>query len=113
MCRGRGGSRPGAGVKKGSKRGPYTKKAATKKKSKPSNASTAMLAAFVAGGNTNEALHDGHDEGAPAAAAPQLHVDDKSTVRANNGPGANWTLGADTSCSGRDHDHNMGGEGAA
>ena len=68
MCRG--GRRPGVGVKKGSKRGPYTKKAATKKRSQPTDASTAMLAAFVASGKYNEALRDGHDDGAPAAAAP-------------------------------------------
>ena len=35
MCRG--GRRPGVGVKKGSKRGPYTKKAATKKRSQPTD----------------------------------------------------------------------------
>ena len=65
-----GGSRPGSGVQKGTKRGPYMTTAATKKRSKPSNASTAMLAAFVASGKYNEALRDGHDDGAPAAAAP-------------------------------------------
>ena len=64
MCRG--GRRPGSGVKKGDKRGPYTKKAATKKKSEPSAASTAMLAAFVAS-NNNQPTQDGHDGGAPAA----------------------------------------------
>ena len=73
MCRG--GSRPGTGVKKGEKRGPYTKKAATKKRSEPSAASTAMLAAFVASGNTDEAPQDELDGG-----AHELGVDDKSTV---------------------------------
>ena len=50
----RGGRRLGSGVKTGDKRGPYTKRAGTKKKSKPSDASTAMLAAFVASGNNKE-----------------------------------------------------------
>ena len=77
MCRGRGGRRPGSGVKKGDKRGPYTKKAGTKKKSEPSAASTAILAAFVASGNTDEAPQDELDDGAHAAV---LEVDDKSTV---------------------------------
>ena len=68
MCRG--GRRPGTGVKKGEKRGPYSKKAATKKKSKPSDASTAMLAAFVASGNNKDAPQDaGPDDGPPTAAA--------------------------------------------
>ena len=56
MCRG--GRRPGTGVKKGEKRGPYTKKAATKERSKPSAASTAMLAANVASGNADDAPQD-------------------------------------------------------
>ena len=103
MCRG--GRRPGTGVKKGEKRGPYTKKAATKKRSEPSAASTAMLAAFVASGNTDEAPQDELDDGAHV-----LEVDDKSTVRANVGP--SWQLAADPVGT-IDHDHNMGGgEGA-
>ena len=65
----RGGRRPGSGVKKGDKRGPYTKRAATKKKSKPSDASMAMLAAFVASGNNNGAPQDGPEDGPPTAAA--------------------------------------------
>ena len=66
---GRGGYRPGGGVKKGDKRGSYTKNAATKKKSKPTAASTAVLAAFIVRG-TDQAPQDGHDDGAPTAAAP-------------------------------------------
>ena len=94
MCRG--GRRPGSGVKTGDKRGPYTKSAAPKKKSKPSDASKAMLASFVVRGNSDEAPQDGHDGGAPAAAAQHLlQVDDKSSTRANDG-GANWQLAADT-----------------
>ena len=68
---GRGGRRPGTGVKKGDKRGPYNKglkSVATKKNSLPSAASTEMLAAFVASGNNNQAPQDGHDGGAPAEA---------------------------------------------
>ena len=72
MCN-RGGRRAGAGVKKGSKRGSYTKGAATKKNSKPTAASAAMLAAFLASGNNNHDNNhrpqDGHDtDGGPAAA---------------------------------------------
>ena len=106
----RGGRRPGSGVKKGDKRGPYTKSAATKKKSKPSDASMAMLAAFVASGNNNDAQEDGPDNGPPTAAATQwLAVDDKCKTRANDG-GANWQLAADTSGPfPLDHDHNMAG----
>ena len=85
MCRG--GRRPGSGVKKGDKRGTYTKRAATKKKSEPSAASTAMLAAFVASGNTEGAPQDELDGG-----AHMLEVDDKSTVRANVGPSKDWQL---------------------
>ena len=62
---GRGGRRPGAGVKKGDKRGKYATKTATKKKSTPSAASTAMLAAFVVRGSDDQTLQDGHDGGAP------------------------------------------------
>ena len=63
----RGGRRPGSGVKKGDKRGSYAKKAATKKKSTPSAASTQLLAAFVARGKDDEAPQDGHDGGGLAA----------------------------------------------
>ena len=105
-----GGSRPGSGVQKGTKRGPYTTTAATKKRSKPSNASTAMLASFVVRGNDDEAPQDGHDGGAPAAAAQHLlQVDDKSSIHANHG-GANWQLAADmrgTLPLPPDHDHGM------
>ena len=67
MCRG--GRRPGAGVKKGDKRGRYgPRSAATQKKSKPSAASTALLAKFVASGKADQPPQDGHD-GAPPAAA--------------------------------------------
>ena len=66
MCRG--GRRPGSGVKKGDKRGPYSTRKATKKNSKPTEASKAMLASFIARGNDDEEPHDGHDGGAPAAA---------------------------------------------
>ena len=94
-------------MKKGEKRGTYTKKAATKKRSEPSAASTAKLAAFVASGNTDEEPQDELDGGAHA-----LGVDDKSTVRANVGPSTNWQLASD-SVGTIDHDHNMGGgEGA-
>ena len=76
-------------MKKGEKRGPYTKRADTKKKSKPSAASTEMLAAFMARGNSIDAPHDDeHDDGAPAAAvAPlvPLERDDKAKVRCNVG----------------------------
>ena len=110
MCRGRGGRRPGSGVKKGGKRGPYTKKAGTKKKSEPSAASTAILAAFVASGNTDEAPQDELDDGAHAAV---LEVDDKSTVRANVGRSENWQLASVGTTRQIDHDFNMGGgEGA-
>ena len=101
-------------MKKGTKRGPYTKTAATKKKSKPSDASTAMLASFLAHGNDEEAPQDGHDGGAPAVASQHLlQVDDKSSTHANDG-GANWQLAADTGGTfALDHDHGMGGgEGA-
>ena len=101
MCRG--GSRPGTGVKKGEKRGPYTKKAATKKRSEPSAASTAMLSAFVVRRkrqHSDEAPQDELDGG-----AHELGVDDKSTVRANVGP--SWQLAADPVGT-IDHDHNMG-----
>ena len=92
----RGGRRPGSGVKKGDKRGPYTKSAATKKKSKPSDASTAMLAAFIASGKNTDAPQEGHVDGAPSAAAPHLlGIDDKSKTRPNDG-GANGQLVADT-----------------
>ena len=47
-------------MKKGDKRGSYTKNAATKKKSKPTAASTAVLAAFIVRG-TDQAPPDGHD----------------------------------------------------
>ena len=79
MCRG--GRRAGSGVKKGVKRGPYTKKAATKKRSEPSAASTAMLSAFVVRRkrqHSDEAPQDELDDGAHV-----LGVDDKATVRAN------------------------------
>ena len=71
MCRG--GRRPGSGVKKGDKAQarpvqPYSKKKVTKKNSKPTEASKAMLASFIARGNDDEEPHDGHDGGAPAAA---------------------------------------------
>ena len=106
MCRG--GRRPGSGVQKGAKRGPYTKKAATKKRSEPSAASTAMLAAFVASGNTDEAPQDELDDGAYV-----LEVDDKSTVHASVGPRENWQLASVGTTRQIDHDHNMGGcEGA-
>ena len=107
----RGGRRPGSGVKKGTKRGPYTTTAATKKKSKPSDASTAMLAAFLASGNSNDAPQDGSDDGPPTAAAPAhvLEVDDKCKIRANDG-GTHWQLAADTRGTfPPDHDHNMAG----
>ena len=68
---GRGGRRPGTGVKKGDKRGPYTKgfkSVATKKNSLPSAASTEMLAAFLASGDDTQAPQNGLDGGAPAAA---------------------------------------------
>ena len=66
MCN-RGGRRAGAGVKKGSKRGPYTKRAATKKKSEPTAASAAMLAAF--NHDNNHPPQDGHNTDGAAAAA--------------------------------------------
>ena len=95
-------------MKKGAKRGPYTKKAATKKRSEPSAASTAMLAAFVASGNTDEAPQDELDDGAYV-----LEVDDKSTVHASVGPRENWQLASVGTTRQIDHDHNMGGcEGA-
>ena len=107
----RGGRRAGSGVKKGDKRGPYTKSAATKKRSEPSDASTAMLAAFIAHGKNNDAPQDGPDDGPPTAAAPAhvLAADDKSKTRANDG-GANWQLAADARGSfPLDHNHNMAG----
>jgi hypothetical protein len=95
-------------VKKGAKRGPYTKKAATKRRSEPSAASTAMLAAFVASGNTDEAPQDELGDGAHV-----LEVDDKSTVRASVGSSENWQLASVGTTRQIDHDHNMGGgEGA-
>lgn len=106
----RGGRRPGSGVEKGDKHGTYSKKAATKQNSTPTDASKVMLAR----GKDEEAPQDGHDGGAPAAAAVhQLHVDDKCKVRANDG-GAVLQLAADTrgTCA-LDHDHGIGGgEGA-
>ena len=105
-----GGSRPGSGVQKGTKRGPYMTTAATKKRSKPSNASTAMLASFVVRGNDDEAPQDGHDGGAPAAAAQHLlQVDDKCKIKCNDG-GEHWQLAADSLLP-RDHDVG-GGESA-
>ena len=67
-------------MKKGDKRGPYTKRAATKKMSKPSDASMAMLAAFVASSKNNDAPQDGPNDGPPTAAAPAhvLAADDES-----------------------------------
>ena len=98
-----GGSRPGSGVQKGTKRGPYMTTAATKKRSKPSNASTAMLASFVVRGNKDNAPQDAHDGGAPAAAAEHWQqVDDKCTTRANDG-GKHWQLAADSLPVPRDH----------
>ena len=106
MCRG--GRRSGSGVKKGDKRGPYTKKAATKKRSEPSAASTAMLKAFAASRNMDDAPQDELDGG-----AHMLEVDDKSTVRANVGPSKDWQLASVGTTRQIDHDHNMGGgEGA-
>ena len=94
MCRG--GARAGSGTQLGAKRGPYTTTAATKKRSKPSGASTAMLAAFIASGKNTDAPQEGHVDGAPAAAAPHLlGIDDKSKTRPNDG-GANGQLVADT-----------------
>ena len=109
MCRG--GRRPGTGVKKGDKRGPYTKSATKKTKSKPTAASTAMLAAFIASGDTEEAQpQDAADDGAAPA---WLEEDDKCNVHANDGPGAHWQLAADGARLHVDHDHSMGGgEGA-
>ena len=87
---GRGGRRPGTGVKKGDKRGPYTKSATKKTKSKPTAASTAMLAAFIASGDTEEAQpQDAADDGAAPA---WLEEDDTCNVHANDGPGAHWQL---------------------
>ena len=105
MCRG--GRRPGAGVKKGTKRGPYgPRSAATAKRSKPTAASTALLGAWLASGTAPP--QDGFG-GPPAAAAPPvLEVDDKCTARpaaAALGP----QLAADTRGSvPRDHDYNTG-----
>ena len=95
-------------MKKGTKRGPYTKGAATKKKSKPTAASTAMLAAFVASGNSNAAPQGGPDNGLTTTPLV-LAVDDKSKTHAND-CGAKWQLAADTRglCP-LDHDHDMGG----
>ena len=101
---GRGGCRPGAGVKKGEKRGSYgPRSAATAKRSKPTAASTALLGAWLASGTAPP--QDGPGGGPPAAAAPQLEVDDKSTTRANTG--ADWQLAADTRGT-LPRDHDMG-----
>ena len=106
----RGGHRPGSGVKKGDKRGTYTKKAATKKKSTPSAASTQLLASFVARSKDDEAPQDGHDGGAPAA---RLEVDDKCKVPAAAFPGAPRAVAACVHVQPPDHDFYMGGgEGA-
>ena len=108
---GRGGRRAGAGVKKGDKRGTYSKTAATKKKSTPSEASKAMLASFVACGSDNCAPQDGHDGDPPAA---PLEVDDKCKVPANAVPSAQRVVAAGVQLQALDHDymHMGGGEGA-
>ena len=74
-----------------------------------------MLASFVVRGNSDEAPQDGHDGGAPAAAAPHLlEVDDKCKTRANDDGGGNPLLAADPRGTFPfDHDYDMGnGEGA-
>ena len=102
MCRG--GRRPGAGVKTGSKRGPYgPRSAATAKRSRPTAASTALLGAWLASGTAPP--QDGHGGPPAAAAPPQLEVDDKSTTRANTG--ADGQLAADTRGT-LPRDHDMG-----
>ena len=110
MCRG--GRRPGTGVKKGDNRGPYSKSATKKSNSKPSAASVAVLAAFVASGDTSEEAQpqDAADDG---AAPTWLEEDDKSNVHANDGLGTHLQLADVGAYLHLDHDHNMGGgEGA-
>ena len=76
----RGGHRAGAGVKQGSKRGPYTKRAATKKRSQPSAATVNVLESFFRGNVA--AASDGE---APSATAAVAAAEADSPLEAENG----------------------------